>query len=67
MILTPEQSRIARWIDERYDLDQIVSAVTVTNNAVRFIPRGGEAELLICRQDGTIKQVAESELYGGAD
>lgn len=63
MSYTPEQRQLLRWIDRRYDLDQIAQVDEVTRNAVRLALRGGEPELLILRQDGRIDRLREADLY----
>ena len=63
MSYTPEQRQLLRWIDRRYDLDQIAQVEEVTRNAVRLSLRGGEPELLILRKDGRIDRLREADLY----
>lgn len=63
MSYTPEQRQLLRWIDRRYDLDQIAQVEEVTRNAVRLALRGREPELLILRQDGRIDRLREADLY----
>ena len=63
MSYTPEQRQLLRWIDRRYDLDQIAQVEEVTRNAVRLTLRGREPELLILRQDGRSDRLREADLY----
>lgn len=63
MILTPEQSQLLRWVEKRYDLDEIASAEAITRNAVRLRLRCGGDFVLICRQSGEIVRKDASDLW----
>lgn len=65
MRYTPEQQKLLRWIDHAYGPDEVVLAEAVTRNAVRVALQGGVSELLVLRQDGSIRRLREDELYAG--
>lgn len=53
---TFEQRRILRWLENREDTaERVVRVEPVTKNAMRVVDRAGEATMVICRQDGTMR------------
>ncbi len=66
MVRTPEQSQILRWIEARYDLDEIGAAEIITRNTIRLHLRTGEDYILICRQSGQIDRLTAEELWPAA-
>lgn len=63
MIRTPEQSRLLRWVEKHYDLDEIASVELINRNSVRLRLRGGGDFVLICRQSGEIVRKNASDLW----
>ena len=54
---TPEQRALNRWLEERFQPDEIRSVEIVTKNAVRITDRNCDSSLVVCRQDGSIHLV----------
>lgn len=63
---TPEQAQLLRWVERRYDIDEIERAELITRNTVRLILRSGEDYVLICRQSGRIDRIPTEELWPAA-
>ena len=63
---TPEQAQLLRWLERRYDIDEIERAELITRNAMRLRLRSGEDYILICRQSGRIDRIPAEELWPAA-
>ncbi|BFK87525.1 hypothetical protein I4200191B4_18310 [Pseudoflavonifractor gallinarum] len=63
---TPEQAQLLRWVEKRYDIDEIERAELITRNAMRLCLRSGEDYILICRQSGRIEKLPTEELWPAA-